>query len=100
MYVCVLKKKAMKKIITLLTVFYCVTISAQKTPITNANFKTAINNCLTTNPADGLCSGSEYGAMPDWDVSQVTDMREAFSSKSSFNADMSSWDVSNVTNMR
>ena len=37
--------------------------------------------------------------MKDWDVSQVTDMSEAFKSKSSFNGDISSWDVSNVTNM-
>ena len=34
-----------------------------QTPITQANLQTAINNCLTTNPADGLCSESEYGAM-------------------------------------
>ena len=93
------KKTFMKKIITLLTVFYSVIISAQKTPITQANFQTAINNCLTTNPADGLCSDSEYGAMKDWDVSQVTDMSEAFKDKTSFNGDISSWDVSSVSNM-
>ena len=43
---------------------------------------------------------SEYGAMPDWDVSNVTDMREAFDGKSFFNADISSWDVSNVTTLQ
>ena len=42
------------------------------TPITNANFQTAINTCLSTNPEDGMCSDSEYGAMPNWDVSSVT----------------------------
>ena len=47
----------------------------------------------------GLCTNSEYGAMPDWDVSQVTDMSEAFSNKYDFNADISAWDVSNVTDM-
>ena len=31
--------------------------------------------------------------MPDWDVSQVTDMSNAFYQKSDFNADISSWDV-------
>ena len=69
------------------------------TPITDANFQTAINTCLTTNPEDGMCSDSEYGAMPDWDVSQVTDMAGAFLNLTDFNTDISSWDVSNVTNM-
>jgi surface protein len=71
----------------------------QKTLITDANFQEAINTCLTTNPVDGLCSDSEYGAMSDWDVSQVTDMSEAFGEKYNFNGDISSWDVSSVTNM-
>ena len=67
--------------------------------ITDANFQTSINTCLSTNPEDGLCSDSEYGAMPDWDVSNVTDMSNMFDGVSDFNADISSWDVSNVTNM-
>ena len=70
-----------------------------QTPITQANFQTAINNCLTTNPEDGLCSDSEYGAMKDWDVSQVTNMREAFTQREEFNGDISSWNVINVTDM-
>ena len=70
-----------------------------QTPITDANFQEAINTCLTTNPIDGMCSDSEYGAMPDWDVSQVTDMSRAFVYKNKFNGDLSSWDVSNVIDM-
>ena len=73
--------------------------SNETTPITDANFQDAINNCLASNPVDGMCSDSEYGAMPDWDVSQVTDMSNAFKSNSNFNADISAWDVRNVTNM-
>jgi surface protein len=69
------------------------------TQITDANFQTAINTCLTTNPVHGLCTSSEYGAMPDWDVSNVTTMASAFSAKSDFNGDISNWDVSSVTNM-
>ena len=70
------------------------------TPITNANFKTAINTCLSTNPVDGMCSDSEYGVMPNWDVSNVTDMSDAFKDKTSFNGDLGTWwDVSSVTNM-
>ena len=53
-------------------------VSTSATPITDANFQTAINTCLATNPVDGMCSDSEYGAMPDWDVSQVTNMSNAF----------------------
>ena len=75
--------------------------SDELTPITNANFQAAINNCSTTNPVDGMCTDSEYGAMPDWDVSNVTDMSEAFGGvATTFNADLSSWDVSSVTDMR
>ncbi|MDC0178051.1 BspA family leucine-rich repeat surface protein, partial [Polaribacter sp.] len=70
-----------------------------KTPITDANFQSAINTCLSTNPVDGMCSDSEYGAMPDWDVSNVTRMLYAFYARSNFNADISAWDVSSVTNM-
>ena len=72
---------------------------SQNTPITDANFQTAINTCLTTNPEDGMCSDSEYGAMPDWDVSNVTDMSQAFDGRITFNGNLSEWDVSSVTNM-
>ena len=70
-----------------------------QTPITDANFAQAIETCLSTHPVTGMCSDSEYGAMPDWDVSQVTDMSEAFKDLDGFNADISNWDVSNVTTM-
>ena len=89
----------MKKIIILFMMILS-SISYSQTLITDANFQDAINTCLSTNPVDGMCTDSEYGAMPDWDVSNVTDMSYAFSDKAEFNADISSWDVSNVTNMR
>ena len=85
----------MRKKITIL--FYFISIlSYSQTAITDANFKTAINTCLSTNPVDGLCSSSEYGAMPNWDVGNVTNMINAFLEKTDFNADISAWDVSNV----
>ena len=49
--------------------------------ITDSNFASAISTCLSTNAVDGLCSLSEYGSMPDWDVSRVTNMNNAFVSK-------------------
>ncbi|MDC1471673.1 BspA family leucine-rich repeat surface protein [Flavobacteriaceae bacterium] len=82
--------------ILLLATSFCF---SQNTPITDANFLTAINTCLTNNPEDGMCSDSEYGAMPSWDVSQVTDMSNAFLEKTAFNADISEWDTSSVTEM-
>ena len=37
--------------------------------------------------------------MPDWDVRQVTNMREAFYGRTNFNGDIGEWNVSNVINM-
>ena len=79
------------------------------TQITDSNFHSAIETCLGTNPVDGLCSSSEYGSMPDWDVSLVTDMSGwkgddtgshiGFGGKTNFNGDITNWDVSQVTSM-
>jgi len=82
------------------------------TQITDSNFHSAIATCLGTNPIDGLCSSSEYGSMPDWDVSMVTDMSgwdgnkgndvayQGFALKDTFNGDIGSWNTAQVTNMR
>ena len=72
------------------------------TTINDSNFHSAIATCLGTNPVDGLCSSSEYGSMPDWDVSMVTDMSgkdengsiQGFMEKSTFNGNISKWDTS------
>ena len=88
----------MKNILYTLALLVCFNSFGQ-TPITDSNFYDAIRTCLSTNPVDGMCSDSEYGAMPYWDVSQVTDMSYAFRDTYSFNVDISKWDVSNVTNM-
>jgi len=88
----------MKKITTLFILFCSFILNAQ-TAINDANFQQAINTCLSTNPADGMCSETEYGAMPSWNVSAVTDMSDAFRNKHSFNGDIKDWNVSKVTNM-
>jgi surface protein len=78
--------------------------------VSNNDFATRVAGCLAEAPNDGMCkkyggrgfsdyTGYEIGSMPDWDVSGVTDMEEAFFGKGTFNADLSSWDVSSVTNM-
>ena len=69
------------------------------TNITDDNFHSSISTCLSTNPVDGLCYFGEYGPMPDWDVSEVTNMFRAFYQKGKFNGNISKWDVSKVTNM-
>ena len=83
------------------------------TSINDSNFHSAIETCLGTNPVDGLCSSSEYGSMPDWDVSMVTDMHtiyiasadgtltssQGFGGKTTFNGDIRGWNTSQVTSM-
>ena len=67
------------------------------TPLTDATFYNAISSCLRRNDKIGACSQAEYGEIPYWDVSRVTNMRGAFSNYEQFNADISNWDVSSVT---
>ena len=88
----------MKKLL-LLSALLIFAFSYGQTPITDSNIAQAIETCLSTNPINGMCSDSEYGAMPDWDVSQVTDMSSSFEDRNNFNGDISSWDISSVTNM-
>ena len=42
---------------------------------------------------------SQIGEMNTWDTTNVTNMSSLFSSKSTFNEDISTWNTSNVTNM-
>jgi surface protein len=80
------------------------------TPLTDANFNTAIAACLAEDPVGGVCTNygqsSGFGTMPNWDTSQVTDMSQAFSAEihgptgvTNFNANIGSWNTSNVTDM-
>ena len=75
-----------KKILLILAILFSTLSYSQ---LTDANFQQAVDECLATNPEDGLCTNSEYGAMPDWDVSQVTDMVMLFKDKTTFNGDIS-----------
>src|SRR6056300_153129 len=68
------------------------------TPIPdNATFTAAIAACLAEAPVDGKCVNygtvtTDFGEMPDWDTSLVTDMSSAFDNqagdKPNFNADI------------
>ena len=67
--------------------------------IHQGNFVHAITVCLSSNPIDGNCFESGYGAISDWDTSEVTDMSEAFANANEFNGDIERWDVSRVKKM-
>ena len=67
--------------------------------ITNENISLLVQDCLSTNPVDGMCLDNEFGPMPNWDVSNVIYMDNLFNNFTTFNSDISGWDVSNVTSM-
>ncbi|CAL6345040.1 unnamed protein product [Bathycoccus prasinos] len=75
-------------------------------PIPNANWKAFVDACLAEAGAEitGECTswafGNDYGTMPNWDMSQVSDLKEAFKGYDTFNADISKWDTSSVTTMQ
>jgi len=88
----------MEIFITVIILSSSLFIDAQTT-IDDANFQEAINTCLSTYPADGMCVSSKYRPVNSWEVSQVTTKKRAFQNKRNFNADLSSWNVSNVEEM-
>ena len=70
----------------------------------SSSFKEAVQACLEESPVHGLCYDQKYGAMKDWDVSEITDFSWAFSGythvienngeptgRANFNADISNW---------
>ena len=85
-------------------------VSAALAPIPSASWHTFVEECLEEAPVTGECteweSGNNYGTMPNWDTSMVTDMSgfsgsafHGFGIKVMFNGDLGSWDTSQVTSM-
>ena len=57
-------------------------------PLTDVSFAAAIESCLQEDPVFGRCytygytyEGDAFGTLPEWDVSRVTNMMEAFYKK-------------------
>ena len=80
------------------------TLASGSIALTDATFSTAVASCLGESEAaavDGLCTSygvaSGFGAMPDWDVGEVTNMNSAFSYRNNFNAAIGNWNTSQVT---
>ncbi|CAL6297773.1 unnamed protein product [Bathycoccus prasinos] len=83
------------------------------TAIPSASWHDFVAACLSESGAEvtGECttwaSGNDYGTMPNWDTSLVEDMSGSagfggplgFSSKSTFNGDISKWNTEKVTAM-
>ena len=71
-------------------------VAASGRVFTNLSSLEAAITLFTDNPADAT---SSHGPISDWDVSEVTDMKELFKGKGEFNENISGWNTSRVTNM-
>ena len=83
------------------------------TPVDRSALKTAVDDCLkeptgTFEDGTGICplvsdrddgNGGTYGAIGEWDVSQVEDMNKLFWWAEKFNQELP-WNVGNVKNMK
>ena len=68
--------------------------------LTDATFQTAVNDALALDPVSASLPIPVYGSMSNWNTSQVTNMKDAFLNRTTFNGNITNWDVSNVTNMQ
>ena len=75
------------------------------TPIPNSNATLLgyIGRCLAEQPVTGLCTiwgeSSGFGAIPRWDVSNVTDFTHVFLNRTTFDGDISQLDMSNALSL-
>jgi surface protein len=83
------------------TLAYTLNLSGQV--IDDSNFHAFVNNCLAEDPVGGICpnwaSGAGLPTMPNWELSDVTDLHRAFMNEALFDGDISKWDTSNVVTM-
>ena len=63
--------------------------------LTDANIQQAVNDWIDNSGT----AENTYGHISNWNTSQVTNMSNLFTNKTTFNDDITKWNVSNVTNM-
>jgi surface protein len=73
--------------------------SCSNTFLHNVMFKSVVDDWCGNDHAKKTAVQIAHGSIEDWDVSRITNMKELFRSKSSFNADLSKWSTGAVTNM-
>ena len=75
-----------------------------KTIKTVPEFYQKIQVCLQEAPVNGKCfkfsQRTGEGTIDQWDVSKITDMRNAFVNREQFNGDLSNWNTTAVTSMQ
>ena len=60
--------------------------------------KSAVDACWSSSTVNAACADGAVG-IADWNVGDVTSMRDMFSEKEGFNADLSRWNTKSVTTM-
>ena len=73
--------------------------SCGNTLLHNVMFKSVVDDWCGTDAAKKTAVQTAHGSIEDWDVSRITNMRSLFSSKTSFNNDLSKWNTGAVTKM-
>ena len=94
-------------LLVLLCSCYGLAVNAATIPVPNGNGGQSISNPLRKIVSDWMTGAkpykvpvvNKYGELPDWDLSQVTNLDYIFLNRPTFNADLSKWNTSTVTTM-
>ena len=73
--------------------------SCSGTFLHNVIIQSVVDDWCGTDAAKKTAVQTAHGSIEDWDVSRITNMNKLFSSKASFNNDLSKWNTGAVTTM-
>lgn len=72
-------------------------------PIQQHQLQKAVDDCLEEAPVLGNCTewaiSTGFGIMPEWDTSEITNMKRLFKDRKEFNANIIGWNVQKVESM-